>query len=121
MTDKILLIDDDEDILLVVKMLLDFHGFETVTRNTGEGLMPVVEEERPALILMDVSLRGLDGRDLTLELKGNEKISHIPVVLFSANVNAEKNYQDYKADGFIAKPFDIDKLVSLIRQFVPEK
>ena len=108
---KILVVDDDVDILNVVQLVLDANGFEVVAIPNWQHINTHVDEFKPDLILLDVSLGTQDGRNICKQLKSNHNTKHIPVILFSANHNIEKSLSECLADNFISKPFDINDLV----------
>lgn len=111
---KILVIDDDIDILSVMEILLSMKGFEVAVTSKGENALPKIESFRPDLILLDVLISGHDGRVICKQLKSNAATSHIPVIMFSAHPGAASTIADYGADDFIAKPFDVNNLMKKI-------
>lgn len=108
---KILIVDDDPEILSVVKNILISHGFEVLTDSTCLHVEDIVKSFRPDLILLDVRLPGKQGDEICKELK---EIHSIPILLFSAN-SREQIIRECKADGFIAKPFDLRDFVEMIQ------
>ena len=109
---RILVIDDDEDILSIVSSLLQFHGFEVKTYSTGFNVSNVVVDYDPNLILMDIKLPGKLGTEVCKELK--QSYSHLPIILFSAHAQKEQAIAICQADDFIKKPFDIKDLIGTI-------
>ena len=71
----------------------------------------------PQLILLDIRLSNGYGHLLCEDLKSNAKTSHIPVILVSGADNLEKIAVDYKADGFLAKPFDMEDLIQMVKNY----
>ena len=108
---KVLIVDDNPDVLQVMQLLLGTRGYEVETITRGEETFKKVEIFQPNLIFLDVHLSGMDGREICKQLKTTEEIKHIPVILFSANMNVEKSITECLADGFISKPFDINDLI----------
>ncbi|MEO5782297.1 MAG: response regulator [Ginsengibacter sp.] len=108
---KILVVDDDVDILNVVQLVLDANGFKVVATPNWQQINTHVDAFKPDLILLDVSLGTQDGRNICKQLKSNNNTKHISVILFSANHNIEKSLPECLADNFISKPFDINDLV----------
>lgn len=108
---KILVVDDDVDILTVVQLVLDSHGFEVVAISKWQQIYSQIESFKPDLILLDVSLGSQDGRNICRQLKTDTATKKISIVLFSANHNVQKSIPDCFADMFISKPFDIDDLI----------
>jgi DNA-binding response OmpR family regulator len=84
---RILVVDDEVDILFVIKMILTNNGFDVQTIPKWENMGQSILNFFPNLILLDVSLSGADGRDLCNKLKAAKATQHIPVILFSAHYN----------------------------------
>ena len=111
---KILVVDDDVDILSVMEILLSMKGFDVEVTSKGENTIPKIESFKPDLILLDVLISGHDGRTICKELKANKSTRHIPVIMFSAHPGAAATIGDYGADDFIAKPFDVNNLMQKV-------
>ena len=112
---KILVIDDDVDILTLVKMTLDVHGFDAEVLSRWENIDMVLKKNEPDLILLDISLCGADGRDICKKLKSQKNTQHIPVILFSANTEMEVSIGDCNAQAFISKPYVLKHFLQTIR------
>jgi DNA-binding response OmpR family regulator len=112
---KVMIVEDDEDILFVVTFILKQNGLSVIPLSDGEKAIEEALQSKPDLILFDINLGRYDGRQLCLELKTVHHVQ-IPILLFSANVTLASTIQSYKADGFIAKPFDMDLLVNTVRK-----
>lgn len=113
---RILVVDDDQDILNVVKIVLSMHNFTVEVICRGEDISRSIESFSPDLILLDVALGSVDGRDICKELKRSANTSHIPVILFSAHSDLANNLNECMANDFVAKPFDTSFLVDKIRK-----
>ncbi|MEO6948373.1 MAG: response regulator [Ginsengibacter sp.] len=111
---KILVIDDDLDILSVMEILLSMKGFNVEVTSKGENTLPKIESFKPDLILLDVLISGYDGRVICKQLKSNEETKSIPVIMFSAHPGAAATIADYGANDFIAKPFNVNNLINKI-------
>lgn len=112
---RILVVDDNTDILHIVKVILENYGYEVVVTPNGEETLEKTNVFHPQLILMDVFLSaGIDGRDICKALKSNDKTMDIPVIMFSAQTKMEDVYKSCKADDFIAKPFEVKDLLKKI-------
>src|SRR3954449_293978 len=110
---KLIVVEDDSDILFVVTYLLETNGYVVLPVVVGELVIEEVLRVQPDLILMDINLRTCDGRELCLNLKTKYHLQ-TPILLFSANVHMASTVHLYKADGFISKPFDMEELVSIV-------
>jgi DNA-binding response OmpR family regulator len=115
---KILVVDDDVDILTLVKMTLTMNGFDTEILSRWEGIDSSIKNFTPDLILLDVSLGGADGREICKRLKSQEDTQHIPIVLFSANIEMEKNLDKCNAQAFISKPYDLNYFLKTINTHI---
>lgn len=109
---KILIIDDDEDILEAVSLILANAGFDVATHNTGLGVPAKVVQCNPDAILLDITLPGKPGTEVCKELS---KTSDTPIIFFSANADKGKVLKECDAYDFISKPFDIHHLVQVLR------
>lgn len=112
---KILVVDDDPDILSVLEILLSMKGFEVASIARGDDAIPKVKSFKPDLVLLDVLISGHDGRVICKELKSTDETRNIPVIMLSAHPAAAEKMEEYAADGFIAKPFDVNYLLEKIR------
>ena len=112
---KIIVVDDDVEILEVLQLILNRDGINMIGLTSSKKLPEHLIEE-PCVILLDVHIRGEDGRDICRKLKTDTKTKDIPVVMFSAS-STEKLKADCPADEFVEKPFDIKHLVSVIKKY----
>src|SRR6478735_9436262 len=108
---KIMVVEDDEDILLIVAILLKKNGFSVIKIDDCKKAIALAIECMPDLILFDINLGVCDGRQLCLELKTIHKFI-APILLFSANPELASSVASYKADAFISKPFESDELIN---------
>jgi len=116
--DKILVVDDDIDILTLVKMSLSLNGFKVEAISKWEQIYKSISGFVPDLILLDVSLGGADGREICKRIKTTTETEHIPVILFSANTEMEKSIGDCKAQAFIAKPYELGHFLDVIKSTI---
>jgi DNA-binding response OmpR family regulator len=116
---RILICDDDEDILAVCKTILEKNDFQVSTSLNCESIFNKMSVIKPDLILMDLWIPEMGGEKATLKLRANEETKHIPVILFSANQEVEQMVNKLNASDFIVKPFDIKKLVAIINKHLP--
>lgn len=113
---RILVVDDDTDILSVMEILLTMKGFEVEVTAKGENTVPKIYSFKPDLILLDVLISGHDGRTICKQLKSDKATQHIPVIMFSAHPGAAATISDYGANDFIAKPFDVNHLLRKVNE-----
>ena len=105
---KILVVDDTKDILLVVSRRLQSWGYEPITAESGEEGLRLAQEHLPDLILLDIMMPKMKGRDACAKLKADPKTAHIPVIFLTALGLADhiKAGMDLGADDYIVKPFE---------------
>jgi DNA-binding response OmpR family regulator len=119
---RLFVIDDDIDLLKVVKSLLVKRGFDVSTFFDWDIANNAMKLFEPQLILLDVFLSGIDGLDVCKKLKSSSFTRHIPILLFSAYPKiAETAIHDYGADDFIAKPFEIGDLIRKVHHVLSKK
>lgn len=115
---KVLIVDDEPDILEFLRIILQEEGYTVITTDKGDYVEKLGDKGLPDLILLDVLLSGKDGRDIVKYLKRQEQTKHIPIIMFSAHPNAEQTVEEAGAEDFVAKPFDIDFLLKKIEQYI---
>ncbi len=119
MSKKILVMDDDPTIADLLREALADEGYETYMTTQSLRFYDAVTEYKPDLILLDLLMQYLDGYDeLRLMELGNYKI---PVIVVTAFLDAEKEEEKYRKAGvvhIVYKPFDLDKLVELVRSTI---
>ena len=113
---KVLVVDDDIDILTVVKILLSMNNYTVQAIPKWQDINNTIKSFSPDLILLDVALSGADGRDICRQLKLSNETQHIPVILFSAFYDLANNVRECMADGLVTKPFETSYLLETIRQ-----
>jgi len=119
---SIYIIDDDIDLLKVVKSLLLKKGFKVSTFTDWKIAKNSLKIFEPQIIILDVFLPGIDGLDICQKLKTCHTTRHIPILMFSAFPRiAEIAIDDYGADDFIAKPFEVADLIKKIHSVLSKK
>jgi len=114
---RILAVDDNQDILEVLRYILEDSGYEVDTLNDGHQLFQQIKKSQPDLILLDIMLGDMDGRVLCKDVKESADTHNIPVILVSASHNiADSMKQNGAPDDFIAKPFDMNDLLNTIER-----
>jgi DNA-binding response OmpR family regulator len=113
---SILLVDDDPDILEPLSLLLEAEGFAVDTTTKAAQTYEKVARFRPSLILLDILMSGEDGRTICRKLKDQKTTKHIPVIMMSAHPTAKADSAGCGADDFIAKPFDLETLLTMVKK-----
>jgi DNA-binding response OmpR family regulator len=117
---KILVVDDDPDIGLMLKTLLEFYGYSVTATERAEKTEDILRADQYNLLIMDMLLSGINGVDICGRLKKDELLSHIPVLMISAHSNARELCLNGGASDFISKPFDIQEILSKIKHLVAQ-
>lgn len=119
---RILIVDDDKDLLTVVKSLLLKKGFKVSVYSDWENAWEGVKTFDPQLVLLDVFLDGVDGLGICKKLKSSAYTRHIPIIIFSSYPRVgETAIYEYGADDFIAKPFEVNELVKKIHKVLSKR
>ena len=116
--EQILIIEDNVKNLKLVRDVLQFHGYSTLEAETGEAGVALAREQRPALILMDVQLPGMDGRTALKTLKADTNTRHIPIIALTAFAmkGDRESLQTEGFDDYMAKPVDIKELPKMVER-----
>ncbi len=117
-TKKVLVIDDDYDIVEPLSMLLSDSGYEVRTITKGYEVYEKIEKFKPDVILLDVLMSGSDGRTICKTIKEHKDMKTIQIIMMSAYPNAKKESTQVGADAFIAKPFETSNLLTLIQKIL---
>ncbi len=115
---KVLVIDDEEEFLLEVRVLLEGNGYRVVTAGTGKAGLEMAGDEKPSLILLDIVMPGPDGYVVLSRLASDEKTRRIPVVMLTAKGESDSILlaQQMRAKDYLIKPFSADDLLDVIRK-----
>lgn len=114
---RILAVDDNQDILDVLRYILEDSGYEVDTLSDGHNLFQKIKNTHPDLILLDIMLGDMDGRTLCKNVKESSETHNIPVILVSASHNVSDSLNQKGApNDFIAKPFDMNVLLNSIKR-----
>lgn len=114
---KVLAVDDDEGILDALSLVLIESGFEVATVLKASQVYQAITKFKPDVILLDVLMSGIDGRDVCKKLKKIPGVKEIPVIILSAHPSAKKSYVICGADDFLPKPFEASELLSKIEKY----
>lgn len=113
---KIVIFDDDEDILSICVYILEEQGWEVKTFTNCNNIIERITAIKPDVILMDNWIPDEGGIIATQTLKKNELLQNIPVIYFSANSDIQSLADHAGAEGYLAKPFDLEELDSTIKK-----
>jgi diguanylate cyclase (GGDEF)-like protein len=113
---KVLIVDDAPDTVEIIKKLLVFEGYEVLTTSTGEEGVKKVEEEKPEIVLLDISLPGIDGNEALRRIRRIDPIVSVIMLTAFATVDNAISALKEGASDFIKKPFENEHLVHLVNQ-----
>lgn len=109
---RMLIIDDDTDILEALEALLDIEGYNVRISTRPDVIEKIDKDHKPDMIILDVMLSGKDGRAICKHLKSSKRTKDIPVLMISAHPDVKSSVTKAGADDFLAKPFESDELIS---------
>ena len=115
MTAPILVVEDDPDLLSLVEMILADAGYRVFTAPEGRAALACVAREMPALVLLDMRMPGMNGWDFAREFRARWGRS-APIVVVTAAENARARAAEIGAEGWLAKPFDIDAVLRTVER-----
>lgn len=120
MTKKILVVDDEPDILKVVTFRVKKLEYEVVTATNGQEALDLIQKEEPDLILLDIELPVMNGYEVCQRVKTNEKLKHIPIIFLTASIASKiaEKVKEFNADDYLIKPFDSEELLKKIKNFI---
>lgn len=120
MARKLLLADDSVTVQRVIELTFADEGMEVVSVNDGAKAIARMEQERPDIVLADVSMRGLDGYQLSEHIKNNPATTHVPVVLMTGAFEPldEERAKRVRCDAVLAKPFEPQMAIALVQQLL---
>ena len=121
MLKRILILDDNQDILEIVHETLAYEQFDVKSTGDGTHVMPLVEEFNPDLVILDYRVAGTNGGEICRQIKAHPQFGEIPVIIFSAYINHQADLFAYGCDAIINKPFDLTELVEKVNSLLNSK
>jgi two-component system alkaline phosphatase synthesis response regulator PhoP len=120
---KILIIDDESDLVETIRFPLETEGFHVLVSYNGEDGLNQARKENPDLILLDLMLPKLDGYKVCRLLKFDERYKHIPIFMLTAKTQEKDKIlgKETGADEYLTKPFDLDELIDKIKAYLSVK
>jgi DNA-binding NarL/FixJ family response regulator len=115
-TNKLLLIDDDPNLITLVEDYLQFQGYSVITADNGKDALAILEHETPDLIICDIMMPEMDGYELVEQIRQDDRISWIPVLFLSAKGQTTDRVKGLNtgADVYLVKPFEPEELVAQV-------
>ena len=118
-TKKILLAEDEADLVEIIRFTLEGEGFTVLVSYDGEGALRQARKEIPDLILLDIMMPELDGYEVCRLLKSDERYKHIPILMLTAKAQEKDKTRGMEMgeDDYITKPFDMNELMEKITSY----
>jgi two-component system, cell cycle response regulator DivK len=115
---RLLIVEDNEKNMKLVRDVLQATGYSTLEATTGEEAIELSLSQAPALVLMDVQLPGIDGVEALERLRQNERTASIPVLALTAQAMSgdRERFLEAGFDGYLAKPVDVGELIETVRE-----
>ncbi|HTK19919.1 MAG TPA: response regulator [Mucilaginibacter sp.] len=118
MIKRVLVLDDNQDILDVVQETLSYEKFEVKSTGESDQVMPLVKEFKPHLIILDYRVAGTNGGEVCQQIKSHPEFNNIPVIIFSAYISHQDEIMAYGCDAIINKPFDLVELIDKVNDLI---
>lgn len=115
---RVLIIDDDQGILEAISAILELEGYTVDATDKSQYLDKIPKDKIPDIILLDLLLSGKDGTVLVEQIKGKKGMKKIPIIMLSAHPQAKEAAERVGVTDFIAKPFDMEELLSMIDKHI---
>lgn len=117
---RVLIVDDNEDVLTTYRIVLERMGYEVIEANNGRECLAETEKSLPDVVLLDVLLPGLSGGEVCRHIKETALTKHIPVVAITASMSGDtrETMREVGADEFLLKPLNVSDLNRVIKKYV---
>ncbi len=117
---KILIVDDEADIIEILQFVLETEGYECITAFDGEEGLKLAREANPDLIILDVMMPKINGYKISRLLKYDSKYKNIPILMITARSQEEDKLigEETGADEYITKPFKVDYVVEKVKAYL---
>ena len=118
---SILLVEDNESLTEMMQFIFQHEGYQFKCVSIIDNIIPVIEEYKPHLVMLDYRLPKVNGGELCLQIKNHPDHSNTPVIIYSAYSKELVTVGDYGCDAFIEKPFDLTELIEKINILVKKR
>lgn len=117
---RILLVDDEPDIVETVSFMLQSRNYQVSVASGGKEGLEKAQNEHPDLLLLDIMMPDIDGYDVCMKLKGDEKTKDIPIIMLTAKGESEAVLKSHSlgADDYVVKPFSLPTLLSKLKKYL---
>jgi DNA-binding response OmpR family regulator len=114
----ILVMDDDPDICMMLKIMLEYKNFSVFTTDNEPEARKILHDNRISVLIMDMLLSGADGTEICKRLKEEDEYKEIPILMFSAHPHAQERCLAAGADGFLGKPFEMNDMLAKVNSLL---
>jgi DNA-binding response OmpR family regulator len=118
MLKRVLVLDDNQDILEVVHETLSYEQFEVKSVSESAQVIPLLKTFNPDLVILDYRVAGENGGEICRQIKSHPEFSDVPVIIFSAYINHDDEIFSYGCDAVINKPFDLTELINKVNDLI---
>ena len=115
---SILVVDDDQDIGTMLKMMLEYKGYAVTVINRADQTYEILRSHKIDLVILDMLIADVYGTDVCRQIRKNHDTVHLPVLMISALPDARQDCINAGANDFISKPFDMQEILSLVRNYI---
>lgn len=121
MSKKVLIVDDEKDIVETIKFVLEAQGYDCLCAYDGEAGLKKAKDKMPDLMVLDVMMPNINGFKISRLLKFDAKYKNIPIIMLTARSQKEDKIigEETGADIYMTKPFEIEELVNNVKQLCP--
>jgi len=121
MPEHILVVDDDIDMVHIIKSTLEKSGYEVVTAADGDEALQAIKKYTPDLMIIDLTMPYMNGWKFSAKVREQERFRTTPIIVLSGLIQAEKKSEQYEAGSYyMPKPFDIFKLMDKVKELLKE-
>ena len=123
MKEKILVVDDEKDILELIEFNLSSNGYKVTTTTSGEEALELIKKNEFDLVVLDIMLPGIDGLDICKIIKADKQKSHIPIIMVTAKTEEVDRVTGFEigADHYVTKPFSPRELLAIVKSVIRRK
>lgn len=120
MSDKVLIVDDEPNILLSLEYLMKKEGYEVFIARDGEEAIEIINKEKPKLIILDIMMPNVDGYEVCQYVKGSDELQHIKVIFLTAKTREADVNKGYEVgcDLYLTKPFSNKQIISKVNELI---
>ena len=115
---KVLVIDNDNDILDVINEALTYEGFSVTGFVEADNIFPIITNVEPDIVILDYLLNGINGGEICHQIKTTAITAQLPVIIISAYPKVINSLGNYYCNAFIAKPFDLEQIINCINSLI---